>query len=640
MNRDFVNDYMKEKDIPTGNLKVWYNFASGATTGGAGLFYNQVHSISDHYYDTSNNDGDLKSGVMAGISIGDHDVISTPGLFDHREMIQISDKVDYNNWTIFFDITTSSQQNLTGQQKILLSSMKNSGDTSGFHIGLNGYNHPFITYASKDGAKYTHTFSGEASDRSLFSFSFNNDGKSLSIEKHSPLEDYAQSFVTENLKLSNTWTIGGFKEYLNSAEPATDIRSFNGTMNHFMIFSPSLKGKLINNFSDFLFIKSYEKPQIKQRELITQKNISGTYITSGVIGTGITGYEKSLSSTINGIPIYKNVGVTGEISGDVIAYSDEMEDVVTYEKYLSNEVKTFDDSISKKFFNKKLSFLKPIESGYSLPESGSLYVDSNKDSIDRISYAAYEVSSSEKVNTNTQKIARWNGVSGAFILQSGLDNKYINLFRNGLLQRSGTLEEVEKTDTDGTGFADYTLLNSRFIYSNNRYQDDDYILYEECDSPNIIGGYVKGEQSSYMYWNGSQYVHDTWYFFKSKSDFIKKDLYFGGLKLISGVDYAVADGFSSLISVYTSGLNNGVFSWIEKFSSNEHNTETGNLTYNLNLNYELMDEIVWLSGIRQRKNVDYIKTADFSVLNSGYKFNKNTNNNHIIYSGDTGFFNV
>ena len=79
--------------------------------------------------------------------------------------------------------------------------------------------------------------------------------------------------------------------------------------------------------------------------------------------------------------------------------------------------------------------------------------------------------------------------------------------------------------------------------------------------------------------------------------------------------------------------------WIEKVSSKENNTETGHLSQQLNLNNNLMEEIVWLSGIRQRKDVDYIITADFSVLGTGFKFNK-TPNNFIIYSGDTGFFNT
>ncbi len=261
MNREFVNTYMQEKNIPSGYLKTWYNFESGIATGSAGLIYNQVYATGNHFFDPANYDGSLKSGVMAGISIAtDTELFPSSrfsGDFNYTEMVQISDNINYNNWTTFFDITTSNQQNLTGQTKILLSSMKNSGDTSGFHIGLNGYNHPFITYASTDGNQYTHTFSREASNRSLLSFSFNSDGKSLRIGKHSPREKYSESFVTKSLNPSKNWTIGGFKDYLDNETPGNEIRAFNGRMDHFMLFSPSLKSSSPENFSDFLFNISY-----------------------------------------------------------------------------------------------------------------------------------------------------------------------------------------------------------------------------------------------------------------------------------------------------------------------------------------------------------------------------------------------
>jgi len=256
MNRDFINMYMQEKNIPSGYLKAWYNFESGDVA--SGIVYNQVHSINDHFFDVSNYDGDLKSGVLAGMSLGDGDVMTAPGLFDYRELIQISDEVNYNNWTVFLDIDSKRpigpairhQQNLTGQTKILLSSMKTSGDTSGFYIGLNGYNKPFISYASNDGAEYRHTFSREASNRSLLSFSFNSDGKSLSIGKHSPNEHYIENFVTKKMAYSNKWTIGGFKEHLNDSSPSPEIRAFDGTVNYFLLFNPSLKGGSLENFSD------------------------------------------------------------------------------------------------------------------------------------------------------------------------------------------------------------------------------------------------------------------------------------------------------------------------------------------------------------------------------------------------------
>lgn len=636
MNREFINIYMQEKNIPSGYLKAWYNFSSGETA--SGVIYNQVNTVSDHYYNKDNYEGSLTSGTFASISVGGGDVITSNGVFDHTELVQISEDVDVDNWTVFLDFS-GNQQDETGRNKILLSSMNDSGDTSGFYIGLNGYNKPFITYRSTDDALYTSTFSRETSNRDLFSFSFNSDGRSLNIGKHTPKEDLVESFVSYPIKNSNTWTIGGFKQILNQSPQPQEISNFDGKINHFMLFNPSLKGGTAEQFSDFLFIKDYEKEQVKQRQTVTQKNISGSHIALGVVGTGITGYEKVLISSIGGAQIYASSGVTGEISGDVIAFTSETETVTGYESFVSQEIKTYDDSISSQFFNNKITFLKNVDSGYSLPESGSLYVDNTRKLIQRISYSGYEVASSSTVNDNTRKIANWSNLSGAFILQSGIGNgKHINLFRNGLLQRSGTFSEVNVSDTDGTGFADYTLLNDRFIYSNNRYNETDYIIYEECNLPNIIGGYTQGEAAAFMYHNGSSYVHGSTYFFDDRSNLVNRDLYFGGIKLISGVDYD--NEFSAaIITVHTSGLNNGVFSWIEKVSSKEHNTETGHLSQQLNLNNNLMEEIVWLSGIRQRKDVDYITTADFSVLGSGFKFNK-TPNNFIIYSGETGFFNT
>jgi hypothetical protein len=668
---------MQEKNIPTGYLKAWYNFESGASTGSAGLIYNQVYSVSDHYYDTANDDGDLKSGIMAGMSIGDHDVISTPGLFDYREMVEISEDVLSNNWTIFLDIDSkrpglslANQQNMTGKLKILLSSMKTSEDTSGFYIGLNGHNKPFVTYSSNDGKQYTHTFSEEPSNRNLLSFSFNSDGKNLNIHKHSPKEDYSESFVTNVMSPSYNWTLGGFKEYLNNSAPTTDIRAFDGTVNHFMLFSPALKGEKEKEFADFLFINNYEKPDIKERLVSSTVNSTGAYIAQGVVGQGVVGYQKEFSHTMNGIDIYKTSEVLGDIYGDVITYSSTSDPVYSYESYFTEESKGFDSAKCLNFFDKKIQFIKNKDN-FSLPAGGSLYHDSTRHLISKTSDDKYEIRASTNANRDLNKTASWNGLSGSFILQSGIDFKYINLYRNGLLQRSGTLAEVNSTDTDGTGFADYTVLDSRFVYSNDRYYKDDFITYEECDVENIIGGFDAGEDADYMY-NGNK---GSYFMIEAPIYLNGKDMFFGGTKLIYGIDYVY---FSSTVaSVYTAGLDKGVFSWVQSFDTNSTynvagNSENGNFKYHIETNKNLMDEILWVSGVRQRRGVDYIKTPDFSVLNNArinrnteggenYQgewggdlvgsipegagtqtynpFDKSKENANIIYGGNTGFFN-
>tara|TARA_B100000676_G_scaffold63045_1_gene62458 strand:- start:45553 stop:48000 length:2448 start_codon:yes stop_codon:yes gene_type:complete len=814
MNREFVNTYMQEKNIPSGYLKAWYNFESGIATGSAGLIYNQVYTTGNHFFDPANYDGNLKSGVMAGISIGnDTELTSTTayasdfssgrdswgsgvsvtdpvtgsgqvlkkgcvgsgyhftrryslgmtigkkynitgkvfidplasniqkvliyhmdgwyglfvdkpstaqwvefsldfeakgdymtlyahngsgisftagsnddfyikdfvikettspfsGNFDHNEMVQISDDVNYNNWTVFLDVNITNQQNLTGQSKILLSSMKNSGDTSGFYVGLNGYNKPFVRYCSTDGEQYIHTLSKEASNRDLISVSFHSEGKNLTINKHSPKEDYYESFVTKELTPSLTWTLGGFKEYLNDSAPGNHIRQFDGTMNHFMLFSPSLKGRKEQEFADFLFISDYEKSQVKQRQISSTVNSTGASITQGVVGQGVVGYEKTLSHTIDGVEVYKNAEVIGDIYGDVITYTTTPETIYSYESYVSNEIKTFDNTISQNFFNKKIQFIKNKDN-FTLPASGSLYVDSTRHLISKTSSSKYEVRASVDANKNLNKIANWNGLSGSFVLKSGISGKYLNLYRNGLLQRSGTLEEVNSTNTEGTGFADYTLLDFKYIYSNDRYDKSDFLTYEECTLPNIVGGYEDGEDAFYMH-NGNQ---GSSFLINAATYLDGRDMFIGGTKLIYGIDYVY---FSSTIAaVYTAGLNKGVLSWVQSFDTNSNynsvgNSENGDFKYHITTDKNLMDEIVWVSGVRQQRDVDYIKTANFSVLNNArinkygeggenYQgtwggslagsvpngisdttynpFDKYQENDSIIYNGKTGFFN-
>jgi len=676
MNRAFINEYLREKNIPTGHLKAWYNFESGASTGSAGIIYNQVYSVSDHYYNSAGNDGDLKSGVMAGISIGDGDVITTSGLFDYREMVEISEDIRSSNWTVFMDIDSQrpgssnrNQQNMTGQTKLILSSMNDSGDASGFHIGLNGYNKPFVRYASSDGKQYTHTFSRESSNRNLLSFSFHNDGKSLSIGSHSPKEDYSESFITNPATHSKTWTIGGFKELLNDTNTSENV-NFDGTINSFMLFSPSIKGNKEKEFSDFLFINNYEKPQVKERLVSSTTLSTGTSITYGVTGQGVVGYEKELSHTVNGINVYKTSEVIGDLYGDVIAYTELAGETQSYESYFSQESKGFDSAECLNFFDEKIQFIKNKDN-FSLPASGSLYHDSTRHSISKTSSSKYEVRASTNANRDLNKIASWNGLSGSFILQSGIDFKYINLYRNGLLQRSGTLGEVNSVETDGTGFADYTVLDSRFVYSNDRYNKGDFVTYEECDVSNIIGGFEAGENAPYMYNGNLGSTFNLW----APTYLNGKDMFFGGTKLIYGIDYVYIS--SSVAAVYTAGLDRGVFSWVESFDTNATydaagNSENGDFKYHIETSKNLMDEILWASGVRQQRNIDYIKTADFSILNNSrinrateggenYQglwggtlagsvpegagsatynpFDKKKENTSIIYNGDTGFFN-
>ena len=56
-----------------------------------------------------------------------------------------------------------------------------------------------------------------------------------------------------------------------------------------------------------------------------------------------------------------------------------------------------------------------------------------------------------------------------------------------------------------------------------------------------------------------------------------------------------------------------------------------------NSNTKLINEQVWLDGLRQKEGVDYTKTSTYSILNSQKYLTGFTD---LIFNNETGFFNV
>ena len=138
-----------------------------------------------------------------------------------------------------------------------------------------------------------------------------------------------------------------------------------------------------------------------------------------------------------------------------------------------------------------------------------------------------------------------------------------------------------------------------------------------------------------------------------------RDIYFGGIKLISGADKDYYwDGSVGQTVLVSKKLSNGEFAfvkqtpmqWLENNGSlsvhddeyNQVGIVSGTLTAEPHMdNHSLKNftnEIVWVSGIRQRRNIDYIKTESHSLLTSKYDYNSGVIDT-IIHSGQSGFWN-
>ena len=103
--------------------------------------------------------------------------------------------------------------------------------------------------------------------------------------------------------------------------------------------------------------------------------------------------------------------------------------------------------------------------------------------------------------------------------------------------------------------------------------------------------------------------------------------------MISGIDYS---GVGQTVVIATTNLIDGDIMLIPKHNMN-FSRYTGYNDNNFDSSLKLFDEQIWINGLRQIRELDYIKVADFSLKYSTFSLEPFAD---IIYNNDTGFFNV
>ena len=565
---------------------------------------------------------------------------------------------------------------------------------SGFNIGINGSNKLYVetvktTNEETGNQKEINTFSRTLSDQSLVSITLSQDTNYLSFGLHYPNEKYNEIHEIHESKPSYDWHLGGFVKGTYGSDGEGDLLknediNYSGILNNFMLFYPSLTPEQENNFSDYFFISDYTGTQVIQRELQTKYKSINPTIQTGIIGTGITGYENILLKSIanlDGSPthIYFASGVTGATTGQFVSYEESPETITTYTDYLAPEEFLFEERDFTKYSQKRIRFLKSLESGFAetqsgfLPTGGFLYSNHNlsHDHIQRDTLNEYEVYSSKNPSLKLNRYPKWFGNSGMFSLGEAYNGKPINLYRNGILQKSGTYNEVAGNETpsygsyvntwninsDGVNRPDYTIIDENKIWSNQNYSSEDYLTYEIVDEDIFVSGFINtpGTNTTIGGENEGKFLFldlEEW-------NLTGRDIYFGGIKLISGTDkdYYWDDSVGQTV-VIAKKLSNGEFAFVKqapmqwskdggvlKTHSDKYNqvgTVSGTIEVEPHMeNYSLTEftnEIVWVSGIRQQRNIDYIKTESHSLLTSKYDYNSGVIDT-IIHSGQSGFWN-
>jgi hypothetical protein len=237
--------------------------------------------------------------------------------------------------------------------------------------------------------------------------------------------------------------------------------------------------------------------------------------------------------------------------------------------------------------------------------------------------------------------------SNGLIYTSGL----ITAQRDGLLlvhtiSGSERLPDWEYNGA-GTGYArlsttvkldyvgDYEMQNTSEIVSSGKFKTDDEIMYDKFNSGRKAY-YVWNNQADTLRYNGSG-IDNKMYFnnyylnltgYASVDSNINSDVYFNGQKMTSGVNYDIYNDILNssgrVIRFDMKSLDGavGLFSFSPSVSGmGSFNRFTGEGASSLDAGFGLMNEQVWVNGVR---TTEYDKASDFSKRTFGIKLKAKT----------------
>ena len=404
----------------------------------------------------------------------------------------------------------------------------------------------------------------------------------VSVSKDSDQIQITYHDFIENDNKLETFDVSGMKtasawKIGGMVTPYGSYTGFSGYIDDILISSEAYNGARANLISDSFFTTGVESGHSK--EVVTYSNkVTGTTLnTCGVTGTGITGYVDVLVDTVNGVPLYQKSGVTGELTGLVVDYLTggliSGTGISLVEGY-----NLFDYSYSNKFADNSIVFDKKVSSS-----------------------STYELYSYNQRTDLLNKELIYNFADDNFITETGHSGENINVYMDGRAMYSGT----------GFSFNDFEVDFTEQIIS----------------SGTGLYNFITGSQVATPFTGSAGTIS------LADSKYFNKDVYLDGIKLVSGSTWS---GTASAVKIDASSLNSGTYFFLPRHSHSV-NRATGSASQFIKFDFKLVNEQLWLDGLKQKEGVDYFKTSNNSLLNSN---NYLTGFTDIIFNNETGFFNV
>jgi len=323
---NILNEVMESKKIPTEYAKVLYDWesASGVLSDNssappipsAGYVYNNLLSYSNHIIDEDPARRNISSKPGVSVRPGENDtslVLSPPpsGNFNGDALMQIGNKVEYQDWTFFLNFEETAGQDTSNLNKarVLLSSMQTPGDASGFMVGINGGGQLFFECSGSS----PKSLGKRLERRNLISASYYNSTKTLTLGVYDPIEKKG-TYKSYNIEyaVDERWYIGGT---LTDLTNNNDYKQFNGHIDNFLLLSGYLNPEYLDGLSPVFFLTGF-KPSYQQGTLGKGAIPTGYSEAQVEDGVKIVGYTSQAVAGAPGFeemvpqygPQYKTVG--------------------------------------------------------------------------------------------------------------------------------------------------------------------------------------------------------------------------------------------------------------------------------------------------------------------------------------------
>ena len=499
--------------------------------------------------------------------------ISGSGCFKGEDTLRLYKPVSSEDWTIFFNLNRPTFPTPKVPEVVFTTAL--SGNySSGLVFGINDSNKFFLEHKDSSSEKVIHTSKNELNNKQVTSLSKLKNNIYLSLHNAPDRENTEEVFAVTNEAISHDWVFGNFKS------GTSNFTGYSGYVDDIVLFSGFLDYTTRNMISETFFMSGYSSGFFMdsgaQSEVVTGVNINPT----GITGTGITGYSYQLIEIDQGLSVYSLSGLTGNLTGEVITFLTGVASGGPMSQVFVQEEKLFDYDYFKQYAAGNILFTKFISP------------------TDLVEVYAREVPVN---NLNLEGIYS-SSITG-YTLPSGYSSGNVNVYLSGKALHSGE---------------DFEILNSYKIKINKLFSGTEDLIYDVITGAQYVSGFT-----GYV---GAQTITNT--------NFASRDLYLNGKKLISGFDYT--QNSTQTILALNSLNETGTLLFFPRPTGVTKKLFIEGSNF-IDVNFDLLDERVWLNGLRQQKGIDYIKTPDNSLLNSNTFIYSSSS---PIYRDEDTYFNI